>query len=105
MPASCRNTLYYTTIYPYLTYGIKIWGTATKELLNKLTKLQNKAIRIVGRAEYNSPIKPLLHHWDFLQLNENLSVTNAKVHALIQPREVTKAINHIIHQKIANSSI
>ncbi len=50
LPASCRKTLYYTTIYPYLTYGIEMWGTATKELLNKLTKLQNKAIRIVGRA-------------------------------------------------------
>ena len=30
MPMSTRKQLYYTLIYPYLTYGIMSWGTHTK---------------------------------------------------------------------------
>ncbi len=34
LPTNCHKTLYYTT------YAIEMWETATKELLNKLTKTQ-----------------------------------------------------------------
>lgn len=47
--------LYYTMIYPYLTYCHLIWGRASTIHLRRLTSLQKRAIRIVSQ-------KPFLAH-------------------------------------------
>jgi len=41
------RTLYYSFIYPYLIYGIEVWGNSTNTNLNQLFKIQKKAIRII----------------------------------------------------------
>jgi len=38
--------LYYTSIYPYLNYGLASWGAAYKTRLNKICTKQNKCMRI-----------------------------------------------------------
>ena len=38
--------LYYLTFHAYLSYGLIIWGSEFKSYLNKLSSLQNKAVRI-----------------------------------------------------------
>ena len=38
--------VYYLTIYPYLLYGIAIWGSTLKKYREKLSALQNKALSI-----------------------------------------------------------
>ena len=40
--------LYFTFLYPYLSYCNHIWGSTSKTNLKKLTTLQNKAIRIIS---------------------------------------------------------
>ena len=40
--------LYYSFLYPYLSYCNHIWGSTYKTNLKKLTTLQNKAIRIIS---------------------------------------------------------
>ena len=48
--------LYYTLIYPYLSYGITNWGNTYKSRLNKLISKQNISasvifsLRIAGKA-------------------------------------------------------
>ena len=39
--------LYYSFIYPYLTYAITSWGSACKTRLNKIRTKQNKCIRSI----------------------------------------------------------
>ena len=39
--------LYYSTFHAYLSYGLIIWGSTFKSYLNKLSSLQNKAVRII----------------------------------------------------------
>ena len=34
-PASALKTIYYTLVYPYLTYGIILWGSTYKTYLTK----------------------------------------------------------------------
>ena len=41
-----RN-LYFTFVYPYLTYCVHVWGNAYKTYLTKLGKLQDKIMRII----------------------------------------------------------
>ena len=39
--------LYYSLIYPFLTYGLSIWGNTYNSTLRPLTILQKRAIRTI----------------------------------------------------------
>ena len=56
---SALMSLYYSFIYPYITYCNHIWGTACISHLNKLIVLQKKAIRIISGAKFRAPSAPL----------------------------------------------
>jgi hypothetical protein len=50
--------LYYSFLYPYLTYCNIIWGQATTNILYPLFKLQKRAIRIIiNLRRYDSTLK------------------------------------------------
>ena len=85
LPRSELKTLYYTMIYPYLTYGIEVWGSAQKEILNKINVLQRKVVRCIGRAKYNDHALPIFKSMHFLQLNDIYELHVLKyMHAYIQ---------------------
>ena len=41
-------TLYYSFIYPYLSYGIEMWGLANKMYTNSILKLQKRCCKIIA---------------------------------------------------------
>ena len=53
-------SLYYSYVYPYLTYCNHIWGTTYKTRLKRLVILQNKAIRVLAQAGNRTSSDPLL---------------------------------------------
>ena len=63
LPTSTLLCVYYSLAHTHLSYGIIIWGSTCKSLLEKLSSLQNKAIRAVGGAEWNESSSPL--HYKF----------------------------------------
>jgi len=63
-------TLYYSLIYPYIDYGITMWGSATKIHTNKITLLQKKAVRIISNARYNDHTEPLFRELKILKLDD-----------------------------------
>ena len=54
------RALYFALMYPYIDYGIILWGTAAKCHIYPLHVLQKKAIRIITDAKYNAHSSPLL---------------------------------------------
>ena len=46
------HNLYYTFVYPYLIYGVEIWGNACNVYLDPLVKLQKKCLRIITFSSY-----------------------------------------------------
>ena len=50
--------LYYSLIYPFLTYSVITWGTTYQTLLPLIT-LQKRAVRIITFSEYNCHSSPL----------------------------------------------
>ncbi len=45
-------------IYPYLTYGIELWGSAGKQELNKFEKkMQNRVARCIESAQFFNEMK------------------------------------------------
>ena len=67
--------LYYSFIYPYLTYCNHIWGSTYKTNLQKLVILQNKVVRIISHVKSRISAAPLydqLRIMQFLDINKYL---------------------------------
>src|SRR6218665_3678757 len=50
LPQTIRIKLYYSLIFPYLTYCNVVWATNYKSRLSRLVILQKRAIRVVARV-------------------------------------------------------
>ena len=70
LPRDAMLSLYYSFIYPYLTYCNLVWGTAYASHLNKLKILQKRAIRIVAAVKPRDHTTPLFLSLKLLKLNE-----------------------------------
>ena len=68
-------SLYYSLIYPYLTYACILWGNNYNAPLSQIVKLQNKAVRVINDVPLMEPITPhylslhLLKFPDIVKLN------------------------------------
>ena len=68
-------SLYYSLIYPYLTYACRLWGNNYNAPLSQIVKLQNKAVRVINDVTLMEPITPhylslhLLKFPDIVKLN------------------------------------
>ena len=51
--------LYYSFIYPYLTYCNQVWGLSCKSHMDALVKLQKRAIRIISGVHPRTHTDPL----------------------------------------------
>jgi len=60
--------LYYSLVYPYLLYGITLWGNTYRIHLQKLIIAQKKIIRLIMGANYNANTEPLFKSLGILKL-------------------------------------
>ena len=68
LPKPSLYQLYCTLILPYLTYGVILWGSANKYLLNRIFKLQKRAVRIISNSSYLCHTKPLFEKYNVLDI-------------------------------------
>ena len=68
LPRNMLTTLYYSLIYPYLTYGIILWGAACQSHLAKLTIMQKKSVRIISGAHFRAHTETLFKDLRLLKL-------------------------------------
>ena len=59
LPRHTLLTIYRSLVTPYLTYGLIAWGQACKSYLEKLLKLQKRALRFIYFPERNQHAIPL----------------------------------------------
>ena len=59
VPHYVLRNIYYSLIYPYLTYCNLVWGGAASVHLNKLLLLQKRAVRIITNSEFLESTNPL----------------------------------------------
>ena len=59
LPRHTLLTIYRSLVAPYLTYGLAAWGQAYKSHLEKLLKLQKRALRFIYFSERNQHAIPL----------------------------------------------
>jgi hypothetical protein len=65
-------------IYPYLAYCNIIWGSASAVSLNRLVVLQNRAVRLVTRANFRSSSNPLFARSKLLKLCDIMKFQTAQ---------------------------
>jgi hypothetical protein len=71
-------TLYYSFIYPLLTYCIEAWGNASMCYVNTISKLQKRALRIITRTKWSSPSSPIFKDLKILNLSQ-LSILHTQL--------------------------
>ena len=69
--------LYYSLIYPLLTYGLSIWGNTYSSTLRPLIILQKKATRIITFSEPGDHSEPLFKKLNILKLTDLVTLHNA----------------------------
>ncbi len=65
-----QTTLYNSLVYPYLTYGLLLWGSMAKIHTNKIFTLQKRAVRIIAGSTFTAYTEPLFHEFSILKLDE-----------------------------------
>ena len=59
--------LYYTSIYPYLTYALTVWSNTYATNINVLILLQKKVVRIITLPSFKSHTSPLFRQLSLLK--------------------------------------
>ena len=77
LPKHSLKMLYYAQIYIHLSYGISVWGSMiTKEQLNKLSKIQRKAISLL---KLNSEVEQIMGEEKILNLDQIIQIELLKI--------------------------
>ena len=76
LPLHILRTLYCSLVLPHLQYAILNWGF----VLNRLSKLQKKAIRVISNSKYNAHTEPLLKKLNLLKLEDIFKINLLKLY-------------------------
>ena len=69
--------LYYSLIYPYLTYGLILWGNTYVTNLNPLVTLQKRVVRIITFSHYDAHTSPLFKELSIIKLLDLIPLHNS----------------------------
>ena len=70
LPSKTLLMLYYSLIYPYISYCCIIWGSTCKTLLNKVTLLQKRVVRLITHSEFRSTTGPLFIYLSLFKVSD-----------------------------------
>ena len=69
-PTSILKTLYYSIVYPHLTYCVEVWGNASKTHIDSLFMMQKKVLRVITSAGFRAHTDPIFADLQLLKLSE-----------------------------------
>ena len=70
LPMRKRLDFYYNFVYPYLSYGIVVWGATYDVHLNNIVVLHKRIIRILTDSPYDAHTTPLFRRLKLLKLKD-----------------------------------
>lgn len=70
LPANVLKNLYYTLIYPYLAYCNVCWASTYPTSLDRLFKLQKRAVRVITKSSFIAHTSPLFQQLKIFNLDQ-----------------------------------
>lgn len=77
IPRNISIQLYYSLIYPFLTYGLVIWGNTYDTALKPISVLQKKTMRIMTFSRYDEHSSPLFRALKILKIADVIHLQNS----------------------------
>ena len=69
-PIETLKLLYLGIFYPFLSYGVQVWGLTYPTLLNPVFILQKKAVKAMTFSDIMTPSLPLFNNSQLLRLSD-----------------------------------
>ena len=70
LPLKARINFYYSFIYPYLSYGVIVWGATSANHLNNLIIQQKRFIRLLADCPFLEHTTPLFFKFELLKFSD-----------------------------------
>ena len=108
-PSSALLFLYYALIHPHLSSGVPIWGSTYSTYIQKLQRLQNKAISIISNASRKNSVTPLCKKYGVLKLVALFNYEMAKIMHQFFKQTLPSQLNclfdqlSIVHERCSRS--
>ena len=74
VPLKILVNLYYALIYPFLTYGLIVWGNTYSTTLQPLSIMQKKAMWIMTFSKYDDHSSPLFKKLKIIKLYDLITI-------------------------------
>ncbi len=71
--------MYYSYVYPLLTYGVTLWGNTYKSNIKKIFYLQKFALRVINEVPYLTSTNNLFKKCKILKLHDVISLETLKI--------------------------
>ena len=71
--------IYFALVHPHLLYGLPIWGSIFPTYLQKLQRLQNKALDIISNCDPKTSTTPLFYQYKILKIQDLYYLEIAKI--------------------------
>ena len=99
VPRKILLTLYNSLILPYISFGLSAWGQAAKCHLDKLLKLQKRAIRFIYFVDFQSSAIPLVYSSNISPINvlytESIANLMYDVHVKKAPSNICELFSYV----------
>ena len=71
LPTPILSIVYITTIQPLIDYGLVIWGNSSKQNIQTIQKLQNRAARaVLGNFDYTSSVSDMINGLNWTKVDK-----------------------------------
>ena len=70
MPTKALLTVYFAIFQSHLNFGLSVWGQANEIYLQKIKTIQNKVLRKITNAEYDTHITDIYRQTNVLKLTD-----------------------------------
>ena len=76
VPLNHLKNIYYATFSSNLFYGSQVWGQSLQTVIDKISVLQRKAVRIMTFSQFTAHSDPLFKDLKILKVNDNIFLQN-----------------------------
>ena len=110
VPTEIQKKFYQGYILPLIDYGSVTWGSISLCNLERLSKLQKRAVRIILQADYNTPSVDMFNELEWLSISQrikyNKGVLTYKALHNLTPEYISKLLKPVseTHNRALRSS-